>query len=98
MALLESQGINKIVVLGHGGLAADREICRRVPGVDVVLGGYSHALQFNGRPPTLEEAVGPYPEVVNRTGGSPCLIAHAGSYGKYLGLLKVRGPHLKCLN
>ena len=46
---LLSRGVNKILVLSHAGYAADKRIAQRVEGVDVVIGGQSFTLLYNGK-------------------------------------------------
>ncbi len=74
---LTDEGVNKIIVLSHSGLAVDREVAEGTTGVDLILGGHSHSLMGD-----MEGAVAPYPLEVN---GVP--IAQAYAYGKYLGEL-----------
>nr|WP_277603131.1 bifunctional UDP-sugar hydrolase/5'-nucleotidase [Brevibacillus sp. SYP-B805] len=40
--------VDAIVVLSHLGLRADRELARKIPGIDVILGGHTHELLKNG--------------------------------------------------
>lgn len=41
---VRSEHVNLVVVLSHLGLAADRELARRVRGIDVIVGGHSHTV------------------------------------------------------
>ena len=41
-------GVNKIIALGHSGFVTDKEIARRVKGVDVVIGGHSNTFLYTG--------------------------------------------------
>ena len=45
---LESQGINKIIAVGHAGFNVDKEIAKKVIGVDVVVGGHSNTFLYSG--------------------------------------------------
>ena len=45
---LESQGINKIIAVGHAGFDVDKEIAKKVIGVDVVVGGHSNTFLYSG--------------------------------------------------
>ena len=74
---LETDGINKIIVLSHVGIDRDREIAAAVDGIDVIVGGHSHTL--------LDK----YPTVVNAPNGRPVQIVQAFAYTKYLGELTV---------
>ena len=47
---LTSMGVNKIIALGHAGFAVDKDIAKRVKGVDVVIGGHSNTFLYTGRP------------------------------------------------
>lgn len=77
---LTGSGVNKIILLTHVGLPADKRLAEALTDVDLIIGGHSHTLLSN----TNERAAGPYPTVVN---GVPIVQAYA--YGKYLGELNV---------
>ncbi|XP_014833297.1 PREDICTED: snake venom 5'-nucleotidase-like [Poecilia mexicana] len=46
---LETLGVNKVIALGHSGIAIDRLIARKVRGVDVVIGGHTNTFLYTGR-------------------------------------------------
>ncbi len=77
---LTADGVNKIILLTHVGLAADMRLAEALNGVDLIIGGHSHTLLSN----TNDRAAGAYPMDVN---GVPIVQAYA--YGKYLGELNV---------
>lgn len=77
---LTEEGVNKIVVLSHIGLPADRRLAETLTGVDVIVGGHSHTLLSNA----AEGAEDVYPVMVNDVP-----IVQASAYGKYLGELVV---------
>lgn len=74
VALLEGQGVNKIIALTHLGYQPDRELAAAVDGIDIIVGGHSHT--------TLEA-----PVVIDKE--EPTLIVQANEYLKYLGVLDV---------
>ncbi|KAJ8270818.1 hypothetical protein GJAV_G00119630 [Gymnothorax javanicus] len=82
-------GINKIIALGHSGLAIDKEIAKKVKGVDVVIGGHSDTFLYTGTPPSTEVPAGPYPFMVQSEEGYKVPVVQAYTFGKYLGFLKV---------
>lgn len=82
---LEADGVDKIIVLSHIGLGADRRVAEEVAGVDVIVGGHSHTLLSN----TAPDAAGPYPIMIEGPDGSPTAIVQGYAYGKYLGELTV---------
>lgn len=45
---LSSLGVNKIIALGHSGFDTDKEIARKVRGVDVVIGGHTNTFLYTG--------------------------------------------------
>lgn len=45
---LQTLGVNKIIALGHSGFTVDREIAKKVRGVDVVIGGHTNTFLFTG--------------------------------------------------
>ncbi len=82
---LESQGVNKIVLLSHIGYERDKQIAAEVEGIDVIVGGHSHTLLSN----TDEKAAGPYPTLVKGPSGADVPIVTSYAYSKYLGDLSV---------
>lgn len=85
---LEAKGINKIIALGHAGFGVDKEVAA-VDGVDLVVGGHTNTFLYNGLQPAGETPVGPYPVVIDQTGGGRGLVVQAYTMGKYLGYLKL---------
>jgi 5'-nucleotidase/UDP-sugar diphosphatase len=77
---LTAEGVNKIVVLSHSGLAVDKRVAEGTTGVDVIVGGHDNQLMSN----TIEGARNPYPVMVGSTA-----IVQAYAYGKFLGELNV---------
>jgi 2',3'-cyclic-nucleotide 2'-phosphodiesterase (5'-nucleotidase family) len=74
VALLEAQGVDKIIALSHLGYQPDLDLAEKVDGIDVIVGGHSH---------TKLDA----PVVVEKE--EPTLIVQANEYLKYLGVLDV---------
>ncbi|HVA28198.1 MAG TPA: metallophosphoesterase [Candidatus Baltobacteraceae bacterium] len=58
-----------LLVLSHVGLSLDRELARRVPRIDLILGGHSHDTLF--QPESVDGVpivhAGPYGQFVSRT-------------------------------
>lgn len=46
--LLKNRGVDILIALGHSGYSKDQEIARNCPHIDVVVGGHSHSLLWNG--------------------------------------------------
>ncbi|XP_010881087.1 5'-nucleotidase isoform X1 [Esox lucius] len=82
-------GVNKIIALGHSGFKTDKEIAKRVKGVDVVIGGHSNTFLYTGKKPSSEIPAGPYPVIVKSEDGRKVPVVQAFAFGKYLGYLKV---------
>lgn len=74
IAMLEAQGVNKIIALSHLGYQPDLALAEAVDGIDVIVGGHSHT--------KLDS-----PVVVEKE--EPTLIVQANEYLKYLGVLDV---------
>lgn len=85
VADLESQQVNKIILLSHVGYGIDQEIARQVSGVDLIVGGHTHTLLSNTDP----SAAGPYPTWIDNPDGIRVPIVQAHQYGRILGDLKV---------
>ncbi|AWP20469.1 putative 5'-nucleotidase-like isoform 2 [Scophthalmus maximus] len=86
---LQTLGVNKIIALGHSGFTMDREIAKKVRGVDVVIGGHTNTFLYTGTPPSSEVPAGPYPFMVDSDDGRQVPVVQAYAFGKYLGYLKV---------
>lgn len=86
--LLESKGINKIIILSHYGYANDADLAARVDGVDVIIGGHSHTLMGDFTNIGLD-ADAPYPVHRTSKSGEPVCIAQAWAYAKIVGRLDV---------
>ncbi|KAM6915487.1 snake venom 5'-nucleotidase-like [Xenentodon cancila] len=86
---LKRLNINKIIALGHSGFMVDKEIARKVHGVDVVVGGHTNTFLFTGTPPSTEVPAGSYPFMVTSEDGRSVPVVQAYAFGKYLGHLRV---------
>ncbi|KAG7269807.1 hypothetical protein CRUP_027150 [Coryphaenoides rupestris] len=86
---LTSIGVNKIIALGHAGFNVDKDIAKRVQGIDVVIGGHSNTFLYTGTPPSSEKPEGTYPYMVRSDDGRDVPVVQAFAFGKYLGNLKV---------
>ncbi|KAK2524093.1 Nt5e [Columba guinea] len=86
---LTAMGVNKIIALGHSGFTVDKNIARKVKGVDVVIGGHTNTFLYTGTPPSTEQPAGPYPFMVDSDDGRKVPVVQAYAYGKYLGYLNV---------
>lgn len=85
---LISEGINKIIALGHQGFTGDQNMAQNLRGVDVIVGGHSNTFLYTGEAPSNDDAVGTYPFVVKTSAsGEDVLIVQDYAYGKYLGRL-----------
>ncbi|XP_052756858.1 apyrase isoform X2 [Galleria mellonella] len=88
---LHDEGINIIVVLSHSGFDTDREIAAHGgPHIDIIVGGHSHTLLYDGEPPDTSAFTpeGPYPVIVENN-GKPVLIVQAAAHTLYLGEIKL---------
>ena len=88
----ERRGIDKVILVSHmQDLSIERELARRLSGVDVVVGGGSGTILADAddqlRPG--DRARAPYPLVERSPGGEPVLLVNAGGDYRYLGRLVV---------
>ncbi|XP_013184063.2 apyrase [Amyelois transitella] len=90
--LLTDLGVDIIIVLSHCGLDVDRQIAKDVgENIDIIVGGHTHSLLWNGEPPSKEWTSGPYP-VIERSHKNPeheVVIVTASAFTKYLGNITV---------
>lgn len=85
---LEAKGINKIVVLSHGGYELDKTMGSTVSGVDVIVGGHSHFVLG----PVADfglKSQGDYPTVVSGPAGDPVLVVTSWNWANMIGVLDV---------
>jgi 5'-nucleotidase len=81
---LKAEGVDKLILVSHLGVADDIAVAEAVPGIDLIVGGHDHLLFGNEG-----EAPHPYPLMVEGPEGHAVPIVQAGAYSKYLGRLTV---------
>ncbi|XP_041563330.1 protein 5NUC isoform X2 [Drosophila elegans] len=86
---LRDQGVNIIIALGHSGYEKDKDIAKRCPDVDVVVGGQSHTFLYTGKAPSNDVPEGPYPTIVVKPDGRKVPVVQAYANTKYLGNLSL---------
>lgn len=94
VAELSAQGINKIVLLSHLGFAVDQDVAKRIPGIDVIVGGHSHTLLGQFTDPNLPKPEGMYPTLHLRANMKP---EDEQNEGKIGGPIRVQVPPDSCL-
>jgi 2',3'-cyclic-nucleotide 2'-phosphodiesterase (5'-nucleotidase family) len=45
---LESEGVNKIIAVGHAGIHVDKKMAAEVRGLDVIVGGHTNTFLYTG--------------------------------------------------
>jgi 5'-nucleotidase / UDP-sugar diphosphatase len=86
--VLETMGINKIILLSHFGYENDLNLSKQVSGVDVIIDGHSHTLMGEFAGIGLHPQA-PYPVRSVSRSGEPVCIAQAWAYAKVIGRLEV---------
>ena len=86
--ILESMGINKIILLSHYGYNDDVDLAAHVDGVDVIIDGHSHTLMGDFSNLGLV-ADAPYPVHRTSKSGEPVCVVQAWAYAKIVGKLDV---------
>ncbi|XP_052739064.1 apyrase [Bicyclus anynana] len=89
---LNEKGVDIIIVLSHCGLDVDKLIAQNAGKyVDIIVGGHSHSLLWNGPAPSGEDVAGPYPVFVQSSANKKhkVVIVQASAYTKYMGNLIV---------
>lgn len=87
--LLEKDGVNIIIAIGHSGYDVDKQIAKNCPLVDVVIGGHSHSFLYSGQHEHSEKVEGPYPTHVIQGSGKEVPVVQAYAFTKYMGELKL---------
>jgi 2',3'-cyclic-nucleotide 2'-phosphodiesterase (5'-nucleotidase family) len=77
---LQSQGINKVIVLSHMGYDLEQKLAQTVPGIDIIVGGHSHNV-VNGITPGANYLASP--------NGEPVLVVQGGKNAQYMGVADV---------
>lgn len=77
---LQSQGVNKIILLSHLGYSMDKLVAAQTQGIDVILGGHSHDLIID-----VKEGV----NLFYSKNSEPVVITQAGRDGKNFGVLNL---------
>jgi len=77
---LKEQGVNKIILLSHLGIARDKEVAKNTDGIDVIIGGHTHELL---------EGIKEEENLVYSKTGEPVIITEAGKDGKHFGELNL---------
>lgn len=85
VAALTEQGVNKIIVVAHVGIADFEAILPELVGVDVVVDGHSHTLLSN----TYAAASREYPIEAETSAAEPILYVQAGASTQFVGRLDV---------
>jgi len=92
VARLEAEGVDIIIGLGHSGYQRDMELAKKIPGLDVVVGGHTHSFLYSATPnPSNNVVEGPYPTIVKKSDGSgrEAAVVQAFAYTKYLGKIRL---------
>ena len=77
---LKEQGVNKVILLSHLGIARDKEVAKNTNGIDVIVGGHTHELL---------EGIQEGENLIYSKSGEPVIITEAGKDGKYFGKLNL---------
>lgn len=90
VAELETQKINKIIVISHTGIDNAIDMAEKVGGIDVIVNGDSHTL-LGGEDlkKTSLEPENDYPVIVSSPRKQPVAIVQSWEYTKLLGKLEV---------
>ena len=86
--LRNDEGVDKIILLSHYGLAHDINLARQVTGIDIIIDGDSHSLLGDLSELGLNSSQ-PYPIHETSPSGEPVCIAQAWEYAKMVGNLDV---------
>lgn len=86
---LTKQGVDKIILLSHGGLEQDIATAPKFKNIDVIIGGHSHTLLGKVDIPGFDGSRGDYPIAAKDASGNPLLIVQAWEWGKVVGELEV---------
>ncbi|RYV01796.1 bifunctional metallophosphatase/5'-nucleotidase [Shewanella sp. OPT22] len=87
---LKTLGVDKVVVVSHIGLAADKKLAQGTTGIDLIVGGHSHTLLGDFTNIGLTNN-GEYAEMLSqKTGDAKTCIVQAGSNAQAVGEVQVQ--------
>lgn len=86
---LTQQGVNKVILLSHGGLDQDRATATKFRNIDAIIGGHSHTLLGQVNIPGFDGSRGEYPIVTKDANNNPLIIAQAWEWGKVVGEIEL---------
>ncbi len=91
VAMLEGQGVDKIIALSHLGYEEDLKLAASVSGLDIIIGGHSHTLLGDQKQLGLLglTSEGSYPTEVTSPDGGKTLVLQSWQWGHMLGKLDV---------
>lgn len=96
VGILQSQGINKIILLSHTGYPEDLARIPQLSGVDVIVAAHDHALLADpkvvkemGLPKQVDRIRGPYPTIAKDKDGHNVVVVTAMEKGRWLGNIDV---------
>ena len=89
--ILKAQGINKIILISHGGAHKNLEIAKKVTGIDVIVTGDTHYLFGNDDTRKVGLNVfAEYPRKIYSPNGDPVYVMEGWEYSKLVGNLTVK--------
>lgn len=95
---LKKQGINKIILLSHGGALKNFEIAEKVAGIDIIITGDTHwlfgneAMKKAGLPVVTDQTYGTadYPKKFMSPANEPVYVVEGWEYSKFVGELRIQ--------
>ncbi|XP_053617361.1 apyrase-like [Plodia interpunctella] len=93
---LTEQGVDIIILLSHCGLDVDKKLAKdHGEHIDIIIGGHTHSLLWNGPAPSGEAVAGSYPVFIENTAsGDKVMIVQASAFSKYMGNLTLSFDYL----
>ncbi|CAB3246164.1 unnamed protein product [Arctia plantaginis] len=88
-AILTEKGVDIIILLTHMGFNSDLALAARVSStVDIIVGGHTNTLLYNGETPNGETPQGRYPTIVQQVSGHRIAVVQASCFTRFLGNIK----------
>jgi len=83
---LNSQGVDRVILLSHYGYENDLALAQKTSGIDIIVGGDSHSLLGDLSDLGLKPS-GSYPTMVNDASGNDVCVVTAWQYSQIVGEL-----------